>query len=93
MHLIQPRSLPTLSTPVNEPSSSTQTVNIAIVNPVNEPSLLVDSLDTTVNELSSVIDNPRQRVKALVDSGMSITQAASTVGVSRQTASKYVKEV
>jgi hypothetical protein len=78
---------------LDAPSSATQTVNIAIVNPVNEPSLLVDSLDTPVNEPSTALDGKRQHVKALVDGGMSITQAASTVGVSRQTASKYVKEV
>lgn len=40
---------------------------------------------------SSEVDDRRNRVKALVDGGMTVKDAASSVGVSRQTASKYVK--
>lgn len=46
----------------------------------------------TLVATSSEVDDRRNRVKALVDSGMTVKDAASTVGVSRQTASKYVKE-
>ncbi len=76
MHLAQPR----LSEPVNDRQGD---VNVT----VNNLTLPGEMLTPEVN----AIDDRRTRVKALVDSGMTVKDAASSVGVSRQTASKYVK--
>lgn len=71
----------TLSTLLSEPVKERQgDVNVTVNN-------LTVPLTSEVN----AIDDRRSRVKALVDSGMTVKDAASSVGVSRQTASKYVK--
>lgn len=44
-----------------------------------------------VNVSTEEVDDRRQRVKYLVDSGQSVTSAARDVGVSRQTATKWLK--
>lgn len=70
------------------------------VMPSSEPSIpssplvtINNNVQTAIDATSTQVDSPQRRVKALVDGGATITQAASMVGVSRQTASKYVKEV
>lgn len=58
--------------------------------PVTNTTPALTQVNVHVNPPVALIDTKASTVKSLVDGGMSITQAARQVGVSRQTASKYV---
>ena len=83
-------------TPVSTPSTERQgDVNVTVqtlVAPSSDVKQLVDTPAKVLTPGVNVIDSPRHRVKALVDSGLTVKAAAAEVGVSRQTASKYMRE-
>jgi hypothetical protein len=96
MHLSQPRTAATIAT----------TLVASLQAELAEARMVIDSqrkqLDTTaqqplsltqvnVNVSTEEVDDRRQRVKSLVDSGVTVSSAAREVGVSRQTATKWLK--
>ena len=93
MHLAQPRADVTIGLKLREQELDKRQADldrrIAELDAYRQ-----GDVNVTVQTLvapSSEVDDRRNRVKALVDGGMTVKDAASTVGVSRQTASKYVK--
>lgn len=89
MHLAQPRSAATIATPYVASLQAELAATRQALDTVNQQPLSLTQVNVNVSTEEG--DTRRERVKSLVDSGATVSSAAREVGVSRQTATKWLK--